>query len=155
MGPTANSSGTGIYSGELDECIPWNLSGHPDVAGMIYPAAAEPNRLAGTILSPPGGWYDAGDYGKYGTLKMVAWQMNGEDAYKAPVREDLHYLLGRNAAGYCFVTGVGCLSTIPPHNRLMCPDGCLVKIMWGNEGGSGVLYIGCAFTTQILNSTQN
>ena len=40
-------------------------AGHPDTQVLIHPAAASPNRPAGTIISCPRGWYDAGDYNKY------------------------------------------------------------------------------------------
>ena len=40
-------------------------AGHPDTRVLIHPAAASPNRPAGTIISCPKGWYDAGDYNKY------------------------------------------------------------------------------------------
>src|ERR1035437_8469878 len=40
-------------------------TGHPDNQVIIHPAAASPNRPAGTIISCPRGWYDAGDYNKY------------------------------------------------------------------------------------------
>lgn len=39
--------------------------GHPDTAVSIHPSAASGKRKAGTIISSPGGWYDAGDYNKY------------------------------------------------------------------------------------------
>jgi len=39
--------------------------GHPDKEVLIHPAAASPGRPAGTIISSPKGWYDAGDYNKY------------------------------------------------------------------------------------------
>lgn len=39
--------------------------GHPDTAVLIHPSAASTKRPAGTIISTPGGWYDAGDYNKY------------------------------------------------------------------------------------------
>lgn len=39
--------------------------GHPDTHVLIHPAAASPDRPAGTIISCPRGWYDAGDYNKY------------------------------------------------------------------------------------------
>ncbi|GHB67880.1 glycoside hydrolase family 9 protein [Persicitalea jodogahamensis] len=39
--------------------------GHPDVSVLVHPSAASPLRPAGTTLSAPGGWYDAGDYNKY------------------------------------------------------------------------------------------
>lgn len=40
-------------------------AGHPDTAVLIHPSAASTQRPAGTIISTPGGWYDAGDYNKY------------------------------------------------------------------------------------------
>ncbi len=44
----------------------WNRrSGHPDTAVMIHASAASVSRPEGSILSSSGGWYDAGDYGKY------------------------------------------------------------------------------------------
>jgi len=40
-------------------------AGHPDTAVIVLPSAASVNRPAGTVISTPGGWYDAGDYNKY------------------------------------------------------------------------------------------
>jgi endoglucanase len=40
-------------------------AGHLDTAVLVHPSAASANRPAGTIISSPGGWYDAGDYNKY------------------------------------------------------------------------------------------
>jgi endoglucanase len=40
-------------------------AGHPDTHVLIHPAAASATRPAGTIISCPRGWYDAGDYNKY------------------------------------------------------------------------------------------
>jgi len=39
--------------------------GHPDRQVIVHPAAASANRPAGTVISCPRGWYDAGDYNKY------------------------------------------------------------------------------------------
>lgn len=39
--------------------------GHPDTSVIVLPSAASANRPAGTIISTPRGWYDAGDYNKY------------------------------------------------------------------------------------------
>jgi endoglucanase len=45
---------------------PWaRPAGHPDDSVVVHPSAASPGRPAGTVLSSPGGWYDAGDYNKY------------------------------------------------------------------------------------------
>ncbi|WP_425605670.1 glycoside hydrolase family 9 protein [Pseudoxanthomonas daejeonensis] len=40
-------------------------AGHPDETVEIHASAASPGRPAGTVVSAPGGWYDAGDYNKY------------------------------------------------------------------------------------------
>jgi len=39
--------------------------GHPDTSVLIHPSAASDARPAGTVISSPRGWYDAGDYNKY------------------------------------------------------------------------------------------
>ena len=39
--------------------------GHPDTFVLVHESAASAARPAGTVLSSPGGWYDAGDYNKY------------------------------------------------------------------------------------------
>ena len=50
----------GKYAGK------WHRAeGHPDTAVLIHPSAATGKRPAGTVISSPRGWYDAGDYNKY------------------------------------------------------------------------------------------
>ena len=44
----------------------WNrAAGHSDLVVLIHPSAVTDDRPAGTKISSPGGWYDAGDYNKY------------------------------------------------------------------------------------------
>lgn len=44
----------------------WNrVAIHADTLIYIHPSAAGAKRPSGTIISSPGGWYDAGDYNKY------------------------------------------------------------------------------------------
>ncbi|MFT3827270.1 MAG: glycoside hydrolase family 9 protein [Chitinophagaceae bacterium] len=40
-------------------------AGHPDTVVLIHSSAATAQRPAGSVISSPGGWYDAGDYNKY------------------------------------------------------------------------------------------
>lgn len=40
-------------------------AGHPDTRVLIHPSAASATRPAGSAISSPLGWYDAGDYNKY------------------------------------------------------------------------------------------
>lgn len=39
--------------------------GHPDDHVLVHSSAATKERPEGTVISSPGGWYDAGDYNKY------------------------------------------------------------------------------------------
>ncbi len=41
------------------------VEGHPDAAVLIHPSAVTDKRPAGSVISSPRGWYDAGDYNKY------------------------------------------------------------------------------------------
>lgn len=70
--------------------------GHPDNKVMIHPSAASEARPAGTIISSPGGWYDAGDYNKYIVnsaysigIMLSAYEMNPKlfDAMKVGIPE--------------------------------------------------------------------
>ena len=40
-------------------------AGHADTEVLVHASAASKQRPEGTIISSPGGWYDAGDYNKY------------------------------------------------------------------------------------------
>jgi len=40
-------------------------AGHTDTHVLVHPSAASALRPAGTVISSPYGWYDAGDYNKY------------------------------------------------------------------------------------------
>ena len=52
--------------------------GHPDVHVLVHASAATDERPEGTVISSPGGWYDAGDYNKYivnSGFTMGVWLM--------------------------------------------------------------------------------
>lgn len=53
-------------------------AGHPDDHVIVHASAATNERPEGTIISSPGGWYDAGDYNKYivnSGFTMGVWLM--------------------------------------------------------------------------------
>jgi endoglucanase len=52
-----------------------------------------------------------------------AWFVTKEKKYLADALKNLDYVLGRNATGYCFVTGLGTKSTLHPHHRPSVADG--------------------------------
>ena len=68
----AKASLKGFYYQRASASIPYEFggawarpAGHPDTLVVIHPSAASKERPAGSVLSAPGGWYDAGDYNKY------------------------------------------------------------------------------------------
>ena len=45
--------------------------GHPDTIVYVHHSAASRNRPEGSVISSPGGWYNAGDYNKYGSSAFL------------------------------------------------------------------------------------
>ena len=58
-----------------------------------------------------------------GILLINAYLISGEKKYILGSLSNLDYLLGRNATGYCFVTGFGSKSPRHPHHRPSVADG--------------------------------
>ncbi|MGN0029577.1 MAG: glycoside hydrolase family 9 protein [Marinilabiliaceae bacterium] len=56
-------------------------------------------------------------------VKALAFKASGVSDYLASLRNDIHYLFGRNATGYSFVTGVGSRSPMHIHHRPSSADG--------------------------------
>jgi len=68
-------------------------------------------------------WGSNGIAANQGVLLMMAYQLTGDTRYLEGALSNVDYLLGRNATGYCFVTGVGDKSTMHPHHRISVADG--------------------------------
>src|SRR5690606_20982392 len=58
-----------------------------------------------------------------GMLKMCAYRLSGNRKYLESAISDLDYILGRNATGYCFVTGFGEKRVMNIHRRPSEADG--------------------------------
>ena len=58
-----------------------------------------------------------------GMLLLHAWQLTGMQIYYEGAQSNLDYILGRNATGYCFVTGIGHKNPQHPHHRISAADG--------------------------------
>ena len=54
---------------------------------------------------------------------LYADQLQGGEKYRRFALQNVDYLLGRNATGYCFVTGFGDVSPMHPHHRISEADG--------------------------------
>lgn len=67
-------------------------------------------------------WGSNSDLANQGMLKLIAYRLTGDTKYVDSARNELDYLLGRNATAYCFVTGFGTKSPLHPHNRIFAAD---------------------------------
>lgn len=56
------------------------------------------------------------------TSLVYAYMVSGNREYLTNAYRNMDYLLGRNATGYCYVTGFGSKSPMHPHHRLSASD---------------------------------
>lgn len=79
----------GIALSEKHAGIFARKAGHPDTHVLVHESAASAARPAGTVISSPKGWYDAGDYNKYivnsgiTTYTLLAAYEDFQEFYKA------------------------------------------------------------------------
>ncbi len=64
-----------------------------------------------------------------------AYMHTNNRKYLPPALTNVDYLLGRNATGYCFVTGIGSKSTMHPHHRPSVADGVTEPVPGLLSGG--------------------
>jgi endoglucanase len=68
-------------------------------------------------------WGSNSNAANQGIALINAWLISKEKKYIDGALSNLDYILGRNAPGYCFVTGMGTRSTMHPHHRPSVADG--------------------------------
>lgn len=69
------------------------------------------------------GWGCTGElFAGQGQAMLLAYQLTNNETYLSGAMADADYLLGRNATGYCFVTGFGSQRVMHPHHRLSASD---------------------------------
>ena len=67
-------------------------------------------------------WGSNSNAANQGWILMTAYLLTHKSIYRDAALGNLDYLLGRNATGYCFVTGFGSLSPLHPHHRVSIAD---------------------------------
>jgi endoglucanase len=68
-------------------------------------------------------WGSNSDVANHGMLKLFAFKITGNSDYMVSALSDLDYILGRNATGYCFVSGFGRKRVMHIHHRPAAADG--------------------------------
>lgn len=94
--------------------------------------------LAGQAASPYGTamghaatdytWGSNAEAANQAIALLQAYRLGGERPYLTAALANLDYLLGRNATGYCFVTGTGQYAPQHPHHRLSEADGVAAPV---------------------------
>ena len=70
-----------------------------------------------------------------GICMMYAYKLTGDAKYLKAALQNVDYILGRNAVGYCFVTGFGTKPVMHPHQRLSSADGIEAPLPGFVSGG--------------------
>lgn len=70
-----------------------------------------------------------------GIALLYQYLLSGDKKYQTAALADADYLLGRNATGYCFVTGFGTKQVMHPHQRLSAADGIEAPLLGFLAGG--------------------
>jgi endoglucanase len=70
-----------------------------------------------------------------GIVLIYAYMLTKDRRYIDHALSNLDYVMGRNATGYCFVTGIGSRSTMHPHHRPSVADGIVEPVPGLLAGG--------------------
>lgn len=73
-------------------------------------------------------WGSNANAANQGILLVKAYLYSGDKKYINHALSNVDYLLGRNATGYSFVTGIGSKSPMNPHHRTSISDGIIDPI---------------------------
>jgi endoglucanase len=68
-------------------------------------------------------WGSNSDVANMAIIKLIAYKISNDKKYLSSVQGDVDYILGRNATGYCFVTGFGGKQVMNIHHRPSGSDG--------------------------------
>lgn len=82
-----------------------------------------------------------------GLQLMDAYRLTGDEKYQKAAAAQLHYLLGRNPMGVCYVTGCGTNSIKRPHHR---PSGFVGKAMPGMLSGGPCNWLADELAKELL-----
>lgn len=80
-------------------------------------------------------WGSSSVAANQGIALLYAHRLSKDQKYLHAALANLDYLLGRNATGYCFLTGFGSKRVMHPHHRLSIADGIVDPVPGLLSGG--------------------
>lgn len=73
-------------------------------------------------------WGSNSNAANHGILLVKAYLITGDKKFVVGALTNVDYILGRNATGYCFVTGLGSRPSMNPHHRQSIADGIVEPV---------------------------
>jgi len=104
---------------------------------LVEKSNGSPYRVSLDIFN----WGSNSDVANMGVIKMVAYQITSDKKYLNSAQTDIDYLLGRNATGYCFVTGFGGKQVMNIHHRPSGADGVAAPYPGFLSGGPNTVVL--------------
>ena len=104
---------------------------------LVEKSTGSPYRVSLDIFN----WGSNSDVANMGVIKMVAYQITSDKKYLNSAQTDIDYLLGRNATGYCFVTGFGGKQVMNIHHRPSGADGVAAPYPGFLSGGPNIVVL--------------
>ena len=80
-------------------------------------------------------WGSSSVAANQGIALLYAYRLSKDKKYLHAALGNLDYLLGRNATGYCFLTGFGSKRVMHPHQRISIADGVVEPVPGLLSGG--------------------
>ena len=74
-----------------------------------------------------------------GMVLYQAWKLTGEERFRLAAEKQLHYLLGVNPVGYCYVSCYGSQPMLHPHHRPSVTTGVCVPGLLSGGAASGMM----------------
>lgn len=98
-------------------------------------------------------WGSNSDVANHGMLKLIAYKLTENEKYLNSARNDLDYILGRNAPGYSFITGFGHKTPLFIHQRISAADGIDAPIPGYLAGGPNTIVLTDCALQKVERST--
>ena len=118
--------------GEAAElCRQWVLNAAQELLGRI--------NAYGITMTERLPWGSNMNISNDGMLLLQAWMLTGEERYRLGAERQLHYLLGVNPVGYCYVSGFGSKPMSHPHHRPSVALGVCQPGMLSGGAASGMM----------------
>ncbi|MCF0070953.1 glycoside hydrolase family 9 protein [Dyadobacter sp. CY261] len=115
------------------DAIKQNLIAYAD--GLLTDLEKQPYNTVMGKTAQDYAWGSSSVAANQGVALLYAYRLTKDQKYVQAALGNLDYLLGRNATGYCFLTGFGAKRVMHPHHRPSIADGIVDPVPGLLSGG--------------------